>query len=83
MAADMGWDPNVWEDPMAFEPERNMIYIGPKRFKMTPFGVGRRMCPGYCDERKSTGPDNFEGRRDSKRNMNAFFFIKILIVFLF
>jgi len=51
---------------------------------MTPFGVGRRMCPGYCDERKSTGPDNFEGRRDSKRNMNAFFFfIKILIVFLF
>jgi cytochrome P450 len=22
MAADMGWDPNVWEDPMAFEPER-------------------------------------------------------------
>lgn len=67
MVADMGWDPNVWEDPMEFKPERFLASTvnsplsdgididGPQLFdlsgnkgiKMMPFGVGRRMCPGY------------------------------------
>ncbi|KAJ9131831.1 hypothetical protein P3X46_034743 [Hevea brasiliensis] len=57
MVADMGWDPEVWEDPMAFKPERFMgsdnssgevfDITGSKEIKMMPFGVGRRICPGY------------------------------------
>ncbi|GMY39699.1 cytochrome P450 89A2-like isoform X2, partial [Fagus crenata] len=62
MVAEMGWDPKVWEDPMAFKPERFLIgggdgdgdgkgelfdITGSKEIKMMPFGVGRRICPGY------------------------------------
>ncbi|CAI0475481.1 unnamed protein product [Linum tenue] len=47
MVAEMGWDPKVWEDPMAFKPERFLEGGGGKEIKMMPFGAGRRMCPGY------------------------------------
>ncbi|KAL3571262.1 hypothetical protein D5086_028511 [Populus alba] len=49
MAADMGWDPNVWEDPMAFKPGRFLnssggeasAITGRREIKMMPIGVGR------------------------------------------
>ncbi|OIV92908.1 hypothetical protein TanjilG_01042 [Lupinus angustifolius] len=57
MVAEIGWDPQVWEDPMAFKPERFLNedcseveafdITGTKEIKMMPFGAGRRICPGY------------------------------------
>ncbi|KAM7255512.1 hypothetical protein ACFE04_008410 [Oxalis oulophora] len=55
MVAEIGWNPEVWENPTEFKPERFMNpssdqvfdITGSREIKMMPFGVGRRICPGY------------------------------------
>ncbi|KAL3812550.1 hypothetical protein ACJIZ3_013818 [Penstemon smallii] len=52
MVNEIGWDPEVWEDPMEFKPERflgikDFDVTGKREIKMMPFGAGRRMCPAY------------------------------------
>ncbi|KAL8268769.1 hypothetical protein R6Q59_002567 [Mikania micrantha] len=52
MVGEMGLDPNVWDEPMAFKPERFLAndgvvdITGRRGIKMMPFGAGRRICPG-------------------------------------
>ncbi|KAJ1396865.1 Cytochrome P450 [Sesbania bispinosa] len=54
LVAELGWDSNVWENPMEFKPERFMGHSegdvkfdlkGFTEIKMMPFGAGRRVCP--------------------------------------
>lgn len=47
-------DPNMWEDPGEFRPERflsgdgvDVDVTGSKGVRMMPFGIGRRICPAW------------------------------------
>ncbi|KAF3576973.1 hypothetical protein DY000_02036038 [Brassica cretica] len=45
----IGRYPNVWEDPARFEPERFLgkeTDVKGRDYELTPFGAGRRICPG-------------------------------------
>ncbi|EOA40169.1 hypothetical protein CARUB_v10008885mg [Capsella rubella] len=45
----IGRDPNLWENPTQFEPERFIgkeIDVKGTDYELTPFGAGRRICPG-------------------------------------
>ncbi|KAJ0259167.1 hypothetical protein HA466_0055580 [Hirschfeldia incana] len=45
----IGRDPIVWENPTRFEPERFLgkeTDVRGRDYELTPFGAGRRICPG-------------------------------------
>ncbi|PIN04387.1 hypothetical protein CDL12_23077 [Handroanthus impetiginosus] len=45
----IGHDPNIWEDPLLFRPERfltSRLDFKGQDYEFLPFGGGRRMCPG-------------------------------------
>ncbi|KAL2232597.1 UNVERIFIED_CONTAM: Labd-13Z-ene-9,15,16-triol synthase, chloroplastic [Sesamum indicum] len=45
----IGRDPRIWPNPDSFEPERFLnreVDFKSHDFELTPFGAGRRICPG-------------------------------------
>nr|XP_043621458.1 tryptamine 5-hydroxylase-like [Erigeron canadensis] len=47
----IGRDPNSWENPLAYNPERFMkeeVDFRGQDFRFLPFGGGRRGCPGFA-----------------------------------
>ena len=45
----IGRDPEAWESPEEFRPERfagSAVDFRDRHFQLIPFGAGRRMCPG-------------------------------------
>ncbi|CAI9110096.1 OLC1v1010062C2 [Oldenlandia corymbosa var. corymbosa] len=45
----IGRDETIWEDPLAFKPERfsgSQVDVKGQDFELIPFGAGRRICPG-------------------------------------
>ncbi|RVW61742.1 Cytochrome P450 76C2 [Vitis vinifera] len=45
----IGRDPNLWENPNSFMPERFLgsdMDVRGQNFELIPFGAGRRICPG-------------------------------------
>lgn len=45
----IGRDPDIWENPLEFKPERFMeseVDMRGRDFELIPFGAGRRICPG-------------------------------------
>ncbi|BBG96399.1 cytochrome P450, family 76, subfamily C, polypeptide 4 [Prunus dulcis] len=47
----IGRDPNIWDNPSLFVPERflgldDQIDVAGKNFELIPFSAGRRICPG-------------------------------------
>ncbi|KAL1293711.1 dimethylnonatriene synthase [Arachis hypogaea] len=46
----VGRDPEIWDNPTEFQPERFLgkdIDVRGHDYELLPFGAGRRMCPGY------------------------------------
>nr|ALG05133.1 cytochrome P450 [Sinopodophyllum hexandrum] len=54
----IGRDPKIWDDPLAFKPERfldSKVELHSNDFGWIPFGSGRRMCPGIPMATKQLG----------------------------
>lgn len=45
----LGRNPNVWKDPMRFDPERHLgtqVFLSDNELRMLSFSTGKRGCPG-------------------------------------